>query len=437
MEKPKYLDKLYRQDTHQYGHIEGLRGLSALRVMIHHLALFGAFFWAPAEYIKILEHPFFKYALAPSVSLDVFFVISGFVISLSLMKAYKKTGTIDLYDFFIRRIARIFPLYIFVILLCALLLPNNLQNVWANILQVNNFLSMQDQYAVWTWSIAIDFQFYVLFALVLWLLSKKIIGKKICSALALFFLTAPMIIIPYVINAFQYFHITQNSYYLTTPEAWLYFNIGIDKLYVRTDSILYGIIVAYIFVYHRERWHQLINRVPPVVSNLISVSLLGLLCFVLINDPVWFFNRSHTVWQTSTYWVILIQRNIFAFIIAMIILLADRPKGFVMQFLIKILNSILLRPMGRLSYSTYMMHPFVMIIGFMIYFALHPTVSAESYFEYGLILILMTYIVAIPLFLYLEQPIIHRTKIFLQRSRRRKRSFSSGIQSEGISNLTL
>ncbi len=432
MEKPKYLSKLYRQDSDQYSHIEGLRALAALRVMIHHLALFGAFFWTSAEYTKILEHPFFKYALAPSVSLDVFFVISGFVIGHSLIKAYKKTGAIDLYDFFIRRGARIFPLYLFVILFCALLLPNNLQNVWANILQVNNFLSMQDQYAVWTWSIAIDFQFYVIFALVLWLLAKKIIGKKTCIALAVTFLTAPFIIIPVVINLYQYFHITQNSYYLTTPEAWLYFNIGIDKLYVRTDSIMYGIIVAYIFVYHRDQLRKIIHKIPASISDLISVTLLGLLAFVLINDPVWFFNRSHQVWQTSTYWVILIQRNIFALIIAMIILLADSPKGIIMCSLIRILKSILLRPMGRLSYSTYMMHPFVMIIGFMIYFATHQTVSPESYFAYGLVLILITYAVSIPLFLYLEQPIIHRVKVLLQRSRRRKRSLIGQMQTDNV-----
>lgn len=428
MEKPKYLHKLFRQDSAQYGHIEGMRALAALRVMIHHLALFGAFFWAPAEYTKILEHPYFKYALAPSVSLDVFFVISGFVIGHSLIKAYKNTGTIDLYDFFVRRGARIFPLYLLVIIFCALIIPSNLQNVWANIFQVNNFLSMQDQYAVWTWSIAIDFQFYVVFALILWLLAKRIIGKRICIGLAVFFLIAPCIIIPYVINWHQYFHITQNSYYLTTPEAWLYFNIGIDKLYVRTDSIMYGLIVAYIFVYHRERFREIINRIPVYVSDFISLTLLGLLCFVLINDPVWFFNQSHQVWQTSTYWVILIQRNIFALTIAMIILLADSPKGIVMRSLIKILNTILLRPMGRLSYGTYMTHPFVMIIGFMIYFATHKTVSPEAYFKYGLILIVITYAVSIPLFLYLEQPIIHRVKVLLQRSKRRKRSYSGEVQ---------
>lgn len=432
MKKPKYLHKLYRQDSGQYGHIEGLRALAALRVMVHHLALFGAFFWAPSEYLKILEHPFFKYALAPSVSLDVFFVISGFVIGHSLIKTFKHTGKIDLYDFFIRRGARIFPLYLFVIITCALFLPMNLQNVWANILQVNNFLAMPDQYAVWTWSIAIDFQFYVIFAFIIWLLAKKIIGKKTCVAFAIIFLTAPFIIIPYVIHTHSYFHITQNSYYLTRPEAWLYFNIGIDKLYVRTDSILYGVITAYIFIYHRDQLHKIIQKMPTSLSNLISLSLLGLLCFVLMNDPVWFFNKSHPVWQTSTYWVILIQRNIFALIIALIILLADNPKGIIMRSLIKMLKSVLLRPMGRLSYSTYMTHPFVMMFGFMIYFATHQTVTPESYFKYGLILILITYMVSIPLFLFLEQPIIHRVKILLQLSRRRKRSFARVLQTDNV-----
>jgi peptidoglycan/LPS O-acetylase OafA/YrhL len=420
MEKPKYLHKLYRQDSDQFNHIEGLRAFAALRVMVHHLALFGAFFWTPAQFSKILEHPFFKCALAPSVSLDVFFVISGFVIGYSLIKAYKKTGEIDFYSFFIRRGVRIFPLYLFVIVACAVLLPMNIHNVWANILQVNNMVPMQNQYAVWTWSIAIDFQFYVLFAITLWLLTKNIIGKKICTALAVGFLLMPYLIIPIIINTHHYYHITQNAYFLTTPEAWLYFNIGIDKLYVRTDSLLYGVITAYILVYHRDQLRTLIHGLSKTLANLISLGVLALLIFVFINDPVWFFHQSHQPWQTSTYWVILFQRNIFALSIALLILLADCPRGLIMVSLTKILKSVFLRPLGRLSYSTYMTHPFVMVIGFVIFFATHKTVTPEMYFQHGLTLILITYLVSLPLFLFLEQPIIHRVKVLLLRSRRRK-----------------
>ena len=68
--------------------IQGLRGIAVLLVVIYHTGL--AF---PGGYIGV----------------DMFFVISGFVITELLVREFAAHGRIDLTNFFIRRIRRLLP----------------------------------------------------------------------------------------------------------------------------------------------------------------------------------------------------------------------------------------------------------------------------------------------------------------------------------------
>lgn len=413
MAQLEHLNKLYRQEAHYFGHIEGLRAFTALRVMLHHLAVFGVLFFEPAQYSQMLNHPFFKLASSTSVLLDVFFIISGFVISYSLINRYKATGTLDFYRFMVRRCARVLPVYFFVIVVCGIMLMENFSYVWTNILQINNMLPVQHQFMPWTWSVAVDFQFYVLFAVFMWLLAKRFIGKKTSYVLAFSFCLLPIIIIPILISTQDFYHLTKNVYIINQPEAWKFFNMGFDKLYVRIPAILSGIISAYLVVYHQDQLRSRILNTSKLLINFCVLMLLAVVLFLLVNDPIWFFDLHHPVWQTSTYWTMLIQHFTFALVMCPLLLLAQFPRGIVVKGIVGILKSVVLRPLGRLSYGTYMIHPIVFIIGYAIYFATHSTITAEMYFQYGLILILITYLLAVPLFLFLEQPAIHKIKSLL------------------------
>ena len=54
-------------------------------------------------------------------SLDVFFIISGFLITQLLLRERDLNGTVDLKAFYVRRLLRIWPLYFFVIGIAILL----------------------------------------------------------------------------------------------------------------------------------------------------------------------------------------------------------------------------------------------------------------------------------------------------------------------------
>ncbi len=428
MAQPEHFDKLYRHEANYFGHIEGLRAFTALRVMLHHLAVFGVLFFDPTQYSQMLNHPFFKLASSTSVLLDVFFIISGFVISYSLINRYKMTGTVDFYRFLVRRCARVLPVYLFVIVVCGIMLMENFSYVWANILQVNNMLSVQHQFMPWTWSVAVDFQFYVLFALFMWLLAKQFIGKKAGYVMVLICCLVPIIIIPILISSNDFYHMTKNVYIINQPEAWKFFNMGFDKLYVRIPAILSGILTAYLVVYYQDQLRNRILDTPKLMINSLVLILLAVVLFLLLNDPIWFFDLHHPVWQISTYWAMMIQHFIFSLVMFPLLLLAHIPRGIVVKGIVGILKSRVLRPLGRLSYGTYMIHPIVFIIGYAIYFATHSTITAEMYFQYGLILILITYLIAVPLFLFVEQPAIEKIKALLLQRKAAKEGLAPPIQ---------
>ncbi len=421
------LSRLFHKETHLLSHVEGLRALSAFRVMLTHIIWFGAYFYPLNKYLELLKTPSIKLIHVPSVLLDSFFVISGLVIAYSLFEPYKKNGTFDIKDFFIRRGARIIPLYLLTLIISIPLYFENIQNLWTNLLFINNHLTFTSQYAAWTWAIAVEVQFYVLFAAIMWLVSKKIIGVRICQILALGFFLMPFFIIPFIIEHHHYYHLKPFSFVLTHPDFSVYLDIGFDKFYIRSSAILYGVLSAYLLSYHRERLHASLQRFSYLQINVITLALVSILIIIFANDPIRFLDRSPTVWQTSTYWVFLIQHQLFALSLGALLLLADAPKGLLMSGFVKLLNSYLLRFLGRLSYTTYMIHPIIFIFGYQYFFSTHSNLSSTQYVLDGFWLILFTYLLAIPCYLLLECPAMESIKRRWQLRETNKEGVSSAL----------
>lgn len=103
------------------------------------------------------------------IGVDVFFLISGFLITYLLLKEKEKYNTIHIGKFMIRRTLRIWPLYFLLIGLAPFLvqwLDSNQPNYLANLFFVGNFEIIQSQ--SWTypfahfWSICIEEHFYLI-----------------------------------------------------------------------------------------------------------------------------------------------------------------------------------------------------------------------------------------------------------------------------------
>ena len=180
--------------------LDGLRTLAVVAVVLYHLNLT----WAQGGLLGV----------------TIFFVLSGYLITRLLLNEIAKTGRIDLKSFWIRRIRRLFPAVVTVVVVtCALctvfnhvmltkmrpdILPSLLffNNWWQIMQDVSYFNALGDPSPLTHfWSLAIEEQFYLiwpplLFAMVSMHVSKPntrrvVLGLAAVSALAMMMLYNP------------------------------------------------------------------------------------------------------------------------------------------------------------------------------------------------------------------------------------------------------
>ena len=180
--------------------LDGLRTLAVVAVVLYHLNLT----WAQGGLLGV----------------TIFFVLSGYLITRLLINEVSKTGRIDLKSFWIRRIRRLFPAVVTVVVVtCALctifnhvmltkmrpdILPSLLffNNWWQIAQNVSYFNALGDPSPLTHfWSLAIEEQFYLiwpplLFAMVSMHVSKPntrrvVLGLAAVSALAMMVLYNP------------------------------------------------------------------------------------------------------------------------------------------------------------------------------------------------------------------------------------------------------
>lgn len=135
--------------------LDGLRAVAVLAVVAHHVGIL------PAGYVGV----------------DVFFALSGFLITTLLLEEHASTGRIALGRFWVRRAHRLFPALLAVVAFTvgfgALVGFGSNWVSWLTALgaitYVTNFLLLDSHYSVLThtWSLAIEEQFYLTWPLVL------------------------------------------------------------------------------------------------------------------------------------------------------------------------------------------------------------------------------------------------------------------------------
>ena len=167
----------------------------------HHIREEIQFLRAVAVIFVVLSHTGIPQFHGGFVVVDMFFVISGYVIGLSLMREQLSTGRVAVFSFVQRRFFRIFPPLSLVIvgasIYAYLILPIDksqeffIQQAWAALFSYSNFLFMVNQvdyflsnpnvtFFLHTWSLGIEEQFYLIVPVLIFLTSK--LTQKNCHS---------------------------------------------------------------------------------------------------------------------------------------------------------------------------------------------------------------------------------------------------------------
>lgn len=310
--------------------LDGVRGVAVLLVFISH------FHWilSPDPFLtKVTPWHFINRTFeAGFMGVDIFFVLSGFLITSLLLKD-RSTNQTDLFKrFYRRRALRLLPA-LYALLIADFFVsrwenfPGDIQwrTTWHAILFlnnwniVNNFGEAQNDLGH-LWSLGIEEQFYLIWPLTIWLLAKLKIPSKMMIPLILF---ASLVVMVHRTSLWN------------DGTSWIILYIRTDT---RLDSLLIGAMFAYVY-----RHFQVPSKILNPVATL---SFLGLVYIKYVLD------KSPFIFEMG--WTIIA-------LFAGFIILSVAEGVFFIQ---KVFTWRPLTMIGKVSYGLYLWHmPIFLLFG--------------------------------------------------------------------------
>jgi len=216
-------------------HLDFLRGIAVILVLLRHYALSDVLFnigW---------------------VGVDLFFVLSGFLVSGLLFNEYIKYGNIKPILFLIRRGLKIYPLFYFALILSIILISffNLIKwtdiNLWRGGL-IAEFLFVQNYFGhIWdhTWSLAVEEHFYFILVLLIFILSRV----KVLNNTKIFIFIFLFVAVSCLVLRFDNF--------MTRPFTTY---THVFATHLRIDSLMFGVFLSYLYHYHKVRFSLFFSK---------------------------------------------------------------------------------------------------------------------------------------------------------------------------------
>lgn len=357
-----------------YDFIDGLRGIAVLIVIWFHAANF-TFFLQGSDLSGVTEVYYF-YTLLGQTGVDLFFVISGFLITGILMDIEKQENAFE--KFYIRRSLRILPLYYVVVILAlglSVLLSSQSPDfgvLLSHLVFLQNWSLMGNgeffRYLNHTWTLAVEEQFYLLWPCVFWFFRKKSLRYVIILMIAMI-----------LTSWFLRFYITGLGYY----------KFAFTATFCRFDTLAMGALISVCFRHYRPQMEKL----KPIFLwvMLLSLGCLTVLCAVQENG----IDAHRAIIRNG-----LTICSIFYGSLLSYLLLCDgksKLKGF--------LQGRVIRKTGHISYGLYLIHvPLMIVISeYLDSFGMGFEVTHSVLFIAGLV---PSVILASASYRYFEKPIL-------------------------------
>lgn len=324
--------KTYRRD------IDALRAISVIFVIFFHVKL-----------------PFFESGF---LGVDIFFVISGFLITKIIIEDIK-LKKFSISHFYLRRVRRIIPLVLTVsissyFIAYFILFPDELSQFKTNLFYVNTFVSNFWYYfkgsyfspitdsdpLIHFWSLSVEEQYYLFYPLLFIFFFKKKNNKTVVSIIL--FLTLLSLILsqfggnlkykyPFIEEDFKFFSIPEFAFYSTFTRAWEILLGCMSAIYASNNpriknqkllvNISFYLLIIFFFIVKKGFPHPSILTLIPILftsiiliynNNNISnnfflnsklLSSIGLISFSLYlwHQPIFVFFNKYNILETGYF----------------------------------------------------------------------------------------------------------------------------------------
>ena len=291
--------------------IDSLRAIAVIAVIIYHI---------DANYLP-----------GGFLGVDLFFVLSGYLISSLIIKEYKSTGTVNLYNFYVRRARRLLPaLFNGVLLkksyLDALFGYIYSSNWWYIFHKLDYFDSFGSQSPFkHLWSLAIEEQFYMFFPLIFLINNgnSKLNKNFIYVVLSLILVSLIAHILLFDIN-------------------------NINRIYFGTDTRAFSLLVGVVgaILYPMDRLSERTTKKDNMIYSIVSLVSILVLIGIMIN--------------TSEYNTWLYRGGFL--LVAIIGLIIIISSGRQYTFMSKLLSFKPFVFIGKISYSLYLWHFPILVV---------------------------------------------------------------------------
>jgi len=299
--------------------LDVLRGVAVVLVLFHHLGL-----GAPTG-----ENYFYRglYALQSSgwCGVDIFFILSGFLVSGILFRQYLKTGKIRPGQFLVRRGFKIYPA--FWLMIIATLVTRQIMQPQAALRQIIvELLFLQNYFrGVWThtWSLAVEEHCYLGLCLLLSVFVRwNSKSRNPFAVLPVFVLLLSLIV--FAVRMVTAQHVDPTRIFL----------LHVFPTHLRCDTFFLGVLLGYWFHFSEGKFFKLCERQRSFCL------VVGVVCLL----PVLFFKFK----QDRIVWTLLFSTNaVGGALLVMWALGSRRAPGRIWS---------LVATIGKHSYSIYLWH---------------------------------------------------------------------------------
>jgi peptidoglycan/LPS O-acetylase OafA/YrhL len=289
--------------------LDGIRAVSIFLVLGSHSTHNYPFSKAYLHLIKTIFNGY--------MGVNVFFVLSGFLITILLVKEENEKGGISLKDFYLRRIFRIFPVYyLFILILVVISYFSSVDFTncqWLTSLTFTKNFGCNQWLDGHLWSLSVEEQFYLIWPFVLILFSSS--SHRLYFALILI---SSSFIFRLIFNKYGYYH------------------LGAYSFFTNMDSLMIGSLTGLLFYQKNPQLLAIVKYRPQLIRGLMIVLVL-LVSFLEIHH---IFPKGVVAFGKT------IQSLTFAYLITSYVYV---PIGIGYR----LLNNKILAYIGVLSYSIY------------------------------------------------------------------------------------